>query len=77
MPELTQKQQAIYDYIRRYIGERGMAPSYEEIRKTLRYGEAPVKGTSVLAYDPTGEAAQAYRRLAREVLNGSQARQHA
>ena len=48
-----------------------------KIRKTIRYAEAPVKGTSVLAYDPTGEAAQAYRRLAREVLNGSQARQHA
>src|ERR671935_3036128 len=29
------------------------------IRKTIRYAEAPVKGTSVLAYDPTGEAAQA------------------
>src|SRR5262245_13698290 len=37
MPELTEKQQAIYDYIRRYITERGMAPSYEEIRKTLRF----------------------------------------
>jgi chromosome partitioning protein len=48
-----------------------------KIRKTIRYAEAPVKGTSVLAYDPTGEAAQAYRRLAKEVLNGSQARQHA
>ena len=48
-----------------------------KIRKTIRYAEAPVKGTSVLAYDPTGEAAQSYRRLAREVLNGSQARQHA
>jgi chromosome partitioning protein len=48
-----------------------------KIRKTIRYAEAPVKGTSVLAYDPTGDAAQMYRRLAREVLNGSQARQHA
>lgn len=42
-----------------------------KIRKTIRYAEAPVKGTSVLAYDPTGEAAQMYRRLAKEVLNGS------
>ena len=25
------------------------------IRKTVRYAEAPVKGTSVLKYDPTGE----------------------
>ena len=48
-----------------------------KIKKTVRYAEAPVKGTSVLAYDPTGDAAQMYRRLAREVLNGSQARQHA
>jgi chromosome partitioning protein len=48
-----------------------------KIRKTIRYAEAPVKGTSVLAYDPTGDAAQAYRRLAKEVLDGSQARQHA
>jgi repressor LexA len=37
MAELTEKQQAIYDFIRGYITERGMAPSYEEIRKTLRF----------------------------------------
>src|SRR5919198_1014987 len=48
-----------------------------KIRKTIRYAEAPVKGTSVLAYDPDGDAAQAYRKLAREVLNGAQAREHA
>jgi chromosome partitioning protein len=47
------------------------------IRKTIRYAEAPVKGTSVLKYDPTGPAAQAYRDLAKEVLNGAQARKHA
>jgi chromosome partitioning protein len=47
------------------------------IRKTVRYAEAPVKGASVLKYDPTGTAAEAYRELAREVLNGAQARQHA
>jgi chromosome partitioning protein len=47
------------------------------IRKTIRYAEAPVKGTSVLKYDPTGNAANAYRDLAKEVLNGSQARKHA
>ena len=47
------------------------------IRKTVRYAEAPVKGASVLKYDPTGNAAEAYRELAREVLNGAQARQHA
>src|ERR671929_186513 len=44
-----------------------------KIRKTVRYAEAPVKGQSVLAYDPSGEAAQMYRDLAKEVLNGAQA----
>jgi chromosome partitioning protein len=48
-----------------------------KIRKTIRYAEAPVKGQSVLAYDPEGEAAGMYRDLAREVLNGAQAREHA
>ncbi len=47
------------------------------IRKTVRYAEAPVKGQSVLSYDPTGEAAALYRDLAKEVLNGAQAREHA
>jgi chromosome partitioning protein len=47
------------------------------IRKTVRYAEAPVKGASVLKYDPTGTAAEAYRDLAKEVLNGAKARQHA
>jgi chromosome partitioning protein len=47
------------------------------IRKTIRYAEAPVKGASILKYDPTGSAAEAYRDLAKEVLNGTQARQHA
>jgi chromosome partitioning protein len=47
------------------------------IKKTIRYAEAPVKGSSVLKYDPSGSAADAYRHLAKEVLNGSKARQHA
>jgi chromosome partitioning protein len=47
------------------------------IRKTIRYAEAPVKGTSVLAYEPEGEAAALYRDLAREVLRGQKSRQHA
>jgi chromosome partitioning protein len=47
------------------------------IRKTVRYAEAPVKGQSVLGYDPSGEAAALYRDLAKEVLNGAKAREHA
>ena len=48
-----------------------------KIRKTVRYAEAPVKGQSVLKYDPSGEAAGMYRDLAKEVIDGSPARQHA
>ncbi|MEX2103693.1 MAG: AAA family ATPase [Gaiellaceae bacterium] len=47
------------------------------IRKTIRYAEAPVQGSSVLKYDPSGSAAKAYRDLAKEVLNGATPRQHA
>ena len=47
------------------------------IRKTVRYAEAPVKGNSVLKYEPTGSAAKAYRDLAKEVLDGAKAREHA
>jgi chromosome partitioning protein len=44
------------------------------IRKTIRYAEAPVKGTSILKYDSKGAAARAYRDLAGEVLrNGKTA----
>ena len=39
------------------------------IRKTIRFAEAPVKGMSVLKYDPNGPAAESYRRLAKEVLS--------
>jgi chromosome partitioning protein len=44
-----------------------------KIRKTVRYAEAP----SIFKYDPTGEAASMYRDLAKEVLDGASARQHA
>ncbi|MGH2979405.1 MAG: ParA family protein [Solirubrobacterales bacterium] len=47
------------------FGERVFAT---RIRKTIRFAEAPVKGTSVLKYDPEGSAAKCYRDLAKEVL---------
>ena len=40
------------------------------INKTVKFAEAPVKGASLLKYQPTGKGAEAYRALAREVLNG-------
>jgi chromosome partitioning protein len=47
------------------------------IRKTIRYAEAPVKGSSIMRYDPKGPAAEAYRELAKEVLDGAKSREHA
>jgi len=47
------------------FGDRVFA---SRIRKTIRFAEAPVKGMSVLKYDPDGMAAQSYRDLAKEVL---------
>jgi chromosome partitioning protein len=38
------------------------------IRKAIKFAEAPVRGTSVLKYDPKSTAASAYRELAEEVL---------
>jgi chromosome partitioning protein len=38
------------------------------IRKAIKFAEAPVKGSSVLKYDPKSNAAQCYRDLAEEVL---------
>jgi len=38
------------------------------IGKTIRFAEAPVRGSSVLGYDPAGQAARWYRQLAREVI---------
>lgn len=40
------------------------------IPKTIKYAEAPVRGQSVLKYAPRSRAADAYRELAREVLDG-------
>ncbi len=47
------------------FGDRVFA---SRIRKTVRFAEAPVKGMSVLKYEPHGVAAQSYRQLAQEVL---------
>ena len=49
------------------FGDRVFA---SRIRKTIRFAEAPVKGMSVLKYEPDGVAAQSYRQLAQEVLDG-------
>jgi repressor LexA len=37
MAELTQKQRAVYEFVKGYIETRGIAPSYEEIRRAFRF----------------------------------------
>lgn len=39
------------------------------IKKAIKFAEAPVRGSSVLKYDPQGNAANYYRDLAKEVLS--------
>lgn len=39
------------------------------IRKAVKFAEAPVRGASVLKYDPDSRAASYYRSLAKEVLS--------
>jgi len=38
------------------------------IPRSVRLGEAPSHGKSILQYDPSGVGAQSYRELAREFL---------
>ena len=35
--DLTERQRAIHDFIKDYIARRGVAPSYEEIRRAFRF----------------------------------------
>ncbi|MFQ5877199.1 MAG: transcriptional repressor LexA [Acidobacteriota bacterium] len=37
MAELTERQRAVYEFIKGYIAARGIAPSYEEIRRAFRF----------------------------------------
>ncbi len=39
------------------------------IRKTVRFAEAPVAGEPILSYAPTSAGAEAYRKLAQEVMS--------
>ena len=37
MAELTERQRAVFEFIRGYIKERGIAPSYDEIRQAFHF----------------------------------------
>jgi chromosome partitioning protein len=39
------------------------------IKKAIKFAEAPVRGASVMSYEPDGQAAGYYRQLAKEVLS--------
>jgi chromosome partitioning protein len=41
------------------------------VKVNVRLKEAPITGQSILDYDPTSEAASAYRQLAEEVEHGA------
>ncbi len=43
------------------------------VRKGVRFREAPVAGKSILAYDPEGEGAKTFLRIAKEVVRRAQA----
>ncbi|MFM9053564.1 MAG: ParA family protein [Solirubrobacterales bacterium] len=43
------------------------------IRKAVKFAEAPVRGASVLKYDPESRAASYYRNLAEEILKNGKA----
>jgi chromosome partitioning protein len=45
------------------------------IRKAIKFAEAPVRGASVLKYDPDSNAANYYRELAKEVLDREPAKE--
>jgi chromosome partitioning protein len=58
-------QQVVTD-VRGYLGRKVFETI---IPRSIRLGEAPGHGKSVLAYDPSGAGAQSYRELAREFLS--------
>jgi chromosome partitioning protein len=47
------------------------------IRKTVRFAEAPVAGESILTYAPSSTGAEAYRKLAQEVIARAPSRKSA
>ncbi len=58
------------DYARRVFGNR--VPIFEAmVKRSVRFPESQASHTSILAYDPEGDGARAYRLLAEEVLRGT------
>ena len=53
------------------VGRRYNLPVLEPpIRKSIRFAEAPARGKSILKYQPTHAGSQAYRQIARSLVEG-------
>jgi chromosome partitioning protein len=61
----TRLSQQVVDEVRDFFAERVFETL---IPRSVRISEAPSHGKPVTLYDPTGRGAEAYRRLAKEVL---------
>jgi chromosome partitioning protein len=62
----TRLSQQVVDEVRDFFGDRVFETL---IPRTVRLSEAPSHGKPVTLYDPNGRGADAYRRLAKEVLD--------
>ena len=47
------------------------------IKRSVRFGESAVAGQSILAYEPRGQGAEAYRQIARAILQRASAKEEA
>jgi chromosome partitioning protein len=66
------RQVAAYTRDELTTGRAVEAPVFKTvIRRSVRFAEAQAMGKTILEYDPQGEAAQAYRALAQEVLDAA------
>jgi chromosome partitioning protein len=61
----TRLSQQVVDEVRDFFGDRVFETL---IPRSVRIAEAPSHGKPVTLYDPTGRGSEAYRRLAKEVL---------
>jgi len=62
----TRLSQQVVEEVRDFFGERAFETL---IPRTVRLSEAPSHGKPVTLYDPIGRGAEAYRQLAKEVLD--------
>jgi chromosome partitioning protein len=62
----TRLSQQVVDEVRDFFEDRVFETL---IPRTVRIAEAPSHGKPVTLYDPSGRGSQAYRRLAKEVLD--------